>query len=148
MKFLGREFQLIKITPWMWTIIILVIALAVYGIYAAGAAKPGANALSPEVSVTQAVALRDQGAFILDVRQPDEWAAGHIEGATLIPLGELAARLSDVPKNRAIVVVCQSGRRSARGRDILLSNGFSQVTSMAGGMSAWSAQGMATVTGP
>ncbi|MFH1474756.1 MAG: rhodanese-like domain-containing protein, partial [Chloroflexota bacterium] len=89
------------------------------------------QALPAEVSVAGALALREAGAFILDVRQPEEWAAGHIPDATLIPLGDLPARLAEVPNDRQVVVVCRSGNRSAQGRDILLGGGYASVTSMA-----------------
>ena len=101
-----------------------------------------------EVSVAEAASLRDAGAFILDVRQPDEWNESHIPGATLIPLPELEARVNEVPKDQKIVVVCRSGNRSAQGRDILLSAGFTEVTSMAGGINQWKAAGLATQSGP
>ena len=104
-------------------------------------------ALAAEVSVDEASRLRDAGAFMLDVREPDEWAAGHIEGATLIPLGELAARAKEVPADRQVVVVCRSGNRSAQGRDVLLGAGLTSVTSMAGGMNDWAASGKPVVTG-
>ena len=104
-------------------------------------------ALAAEVSVDEASRLRDAGAFMLDVREPDEWAAGHIEGATLIPLGELAARAKEVPADRQVVVVCRSGNRSAQGRDVLLGAGLPSVTSMAGGMNDWVASGKPVVTG-
>lgn len=107
-----------------------------------------AEALPREVSVTEAAAMRDEGAFILDVREPEEWNESHIPGATLIPLGELASRVNEVPKNQKIVVVCRSGNRSAQGRDILLAAGFEQVTSMAGGIKQWTAAGFETVSGP
>ena len=96
----------------------------------------------------EAVAKRDSGAFILDVREPDEWNQFHVPGSTLIPLGELASRVSELPKDQGIVVVCRSGNRSANGRDILLSEGFTQVTSMAGGLTQWKAAGFPTVSGP
>lgn len=107
-----------------------------------------AEALPREVSVTEAAALRDSGAFILDVREPDEWVESHIPGATLIPLGELASRVDELPQDQEIVVVCRSGNRSAQGRDILLSAGFAQVTSMAGGVNQWKSAGFETVSGP
>lgn len=105
-------------------------------------------ALAAEISVDEASRLRDAGAFVLDVREPDEWAAGHIEGATLIPLGELAARASEVPADRQVVVVCRSGNRSAQGRDVLLGAGLPSVASMAGGMNDWAGSGKPVVTGP
>ena len=106
-----------------------------------------ATALPMEVSAQEAATLRDQGAFILDVRQPDEWAQFHIPGATLIPLGDLPDRLQEVPTDKMIVVVCRTGYRSASGRDILLNAGFTQVTSMAGGVTEWQAQGLPITSG-
>ena len=103
--------------------------------------------LPAEVSTADALALREAGAFILDVRQPDEWAAVHIPGATLIPLGDLPSRLAEVPKDRQVVVVCRSGNRSATGRDVLLGAGYPSVTSMAGGMNDWAAAGYPTESG-
>ena len=105
------------------------------------------TALSLEVDVEKAAAMRDAGAFMLDVRQPDEWAAGHIPDATLIPLGELADRVAEVPTGREIVVVCRSGNRSQQGRDILLNAGYGTVTSMIGGMNDWTAAGEPVQTG-
>jgi rhodanese-related sulfurtransferase len=107
-----------------------------------------AETLPREVSVSEAASLRDGGAFILDVREPDEWVESHIPGATLIPLGELASRVDEVPQDQEVVVVCRSGNRSAEGRDILLSAGFTDVTSMAGGVNQWKAAGFETVSGP
>ena len=109
--------------------------------------KPPVQSFPLEITTAQAVEKRAQGAFILDVRQPEEWAQFHIPGATLIPLGELPSRLNEVPKDREIVVVCRTGRRSAQGRDILLNAGFSRVTSMAGGVTKWQADGFPIVTG-
>jgi rhodanese-related sulfurtransferase len=106
-----------------------------------------ATPLSPEVTVVQASKMRDQGAFILDVREPSEWEQFHIPGATLIPLGQLPDRLNEVPKDHPVVVVCRTGHRSASGRDILLGAGFPQVTSIAGGMTEWQAQGLPIATG-
>ncbi len=114
---------------------------------AASAPAGSVAALPAEVSVADALALRESGAFILDVRQPEEWDAVHIPDATLIPLGELASRVGEVPQDQQVVVVCRSGNRSAEGRDILLGAGFPSVTSMAGGMNDWAASGYPTASG-
>ena len=103
--------------------------------------------LPKEVSIAEAVSLRNDGAFVLDVRQPEEWNEYHVPGSTLIPLGELEARAKELPRDKKILVVCRSGNRSATGRDILLRAGFSSVTSLAGGLSQWKAAGHPTVTG-
>jgi rhodanese-related sulfurtransferase len=113
----------------------------------AGSGAGAPEALPAEVDVAQAAALQAAGAFVLDVREPDEWAAGHIGGATLIPLGQLAVRVAEVPADRQVVVVCRSGNRSAQGRDILRGAGHPSVTSMAGGMNDWTAAGNPVVTG-
>ena len=133
---------------WGWMIGFAVVALAIFAAYTALAAPAGEKALPREITVAQAAELRDQGAFVLDVREPDEWNAGHIPGAALIPLGELSSRLSELPQDQQIVVVCRSGNRSATGRDILLGAGFQLVTSMGGGMNSWVSLGLPTVTGP
>jgi phage shock protein E len=104
-------------------------------------------ALPDTLSVTETAAKRDVGAFILDVRTPDEWKQVHIPGANLIPLDQLPNRVSEVPKDKEVVVVCHSGNRSKQGRDILKQAGYTQVTSMAGGMNAWQAANLPTATG-
>lgn len=109
--------------------------------------KPATVSLPAEITVAQASQKRDQGAFVLDVREPSEWTSFHIPGATLIPLGDLPNRLKEVPKDRAVVVVCRTGHRSATGRDILLKAGFTSVTSMAGGVTEWQTQGLPIATG-
>lgn len=110
--------------------------------------NPASAATPPaEVSVAEAVRMRDTGAFILDVRQPEEWNQVHIPGATLIPLSELRTRLNEIPADLPVLVVCRSGNRSATGRDILLKAGFLNVTSMAGGMNKWQASGYPIASG-
>jgi len=108
---------------------------------------PVVAALPAEITVDQAAQKQAQGAFILDVREPSEWTQFHISGATLIPLGDLPNRLNEVPKDRPVVVVCRTGHRSAQGRDILIAAGYTQVTSMTGGLTQWQAQGLPVVSG-
>lgn len=115
----------------------------------AAVAKPAElKPLPMEISPAEAKTMQDGGAFMLDVREPSEWNEMHMPGATLIPLGQLATRLNEVPKDKPVVVVCRSGNRSAQGRDLLAQSGFSSVTSMAGGMKAWQSAGLPTVSGP
>ena len=131
---------------WVGLAVIAVIALS--AIFLANSSPAATTALPMEVTVAKAAELRDGGAFILDVRQPEEWNEGHIPDATLIPLDQLPSRINEVPKDQPVVVVCRSGNRSAAGRDILLDAGFPNVTSMGGGMNSWAAKGLPTVTGP
>jgi rhodanese-related sulfurtransferase len=103
--------------------------------------------LSQEISVTDAFELYQTGVLFVDVREKDEWEQIHIPNTTHIPLGELARRQKELPKDQQIVVVCRSGNRSQAGRDTLLSSGFTNVASMAGGVKDWSVAGYPTVTG-
>lgn len=73
---------------------------------------------------------------LLDVREDDEWTAGHIDGAQHIPLGELAARLDELPKDRIIVAVCRSGGRSDAAVGGLRRLGF-KAENLEGGVNAW-----------
>lgn len=74
---------------------------------------------------------------IIDVREPHETARSHIASATLIPLGALDAAMNSLTGDRELVVVCQSGKRSAEAARRLLAHGFARVRSLAGGMTAW-----------
>jgi rhodanese-related sulfurtransferase len=85
------------------------------------------------------------GAALLDVREPDEWQAGHIEGAVHIPLGELPSRLAEVPDDGELVVVCRSGARSAQAVAWLAQNGY-EALNLRGGMGAWAAAGREMVS--
>ena len=78
--------------------------------------------------------------LVLDVREPWEFDIGHLDGAQLIPLGQLPARLAEVPRHRAIVTVCHHGVRSLNGRALLLRAGFPDVRSLAGGVEAWATE--------
>jgi rhodanese-related sulfurtransferase len=78
---------------------------------------------------------------LVDVREPDEWAAGHIEGAILLPLGEVTVRARELDPERPVVVICRSGNRSASATGYLLRLGFRDVRNLTGGMIAWAAAG-------
>lgn len=79
------------------------------------------------------------GAAVLDVREPDEWEGGHIEGAVHIPLGELADRVGEIPGGQ-VVVACRAGSRSAKATTLLRERGRDAVN-LDGGMRAWDAAG-------
>ena len=119
--------------------ILAVVALIVYLLVATSSGAGGG--LASNVSVDEAYSMVQDGAFVLDVREVSEWNEFHAPGTTLIPLDELASRLDELPRDRQIVVVCRSGNRSQQGRDILLAAGFTQVTSMTGGLNAWRLSG-------
>jgi rhodanese-related sulfurtransferase len=131
----------------LWGLVaLLVLGLAAIWVNSRGTAA--SSGYPREVSVEEAAARRDAGAFILDVRQPEEWNDFHIPDSTLIPLGELASRVDELPRDQEIVVVCRSGNRSQQGRDVLLEAGFTRITSMAGGVTQWRMADHPTVGGP
>jgi rhodanese-related sulfurtransferase len=99
----------------------------------------------PEVDVQGAEALLAGGAFLLDVREDDEWAAGHAPGAVHVPLGQLEAGLDQLPRDRTIVCICRSGARSGRATDALRGLGY-DIVNLAGGSQAWAASGRPFVT--
>jgi rhodanese-related sulfurtransferase len=92
----------------------------------------------PQIAVTD---LPDD-AVLLDIREQDEWDRGHAPGAVHIPMGELPARLGDLPDDSAgpIVVTCRSGGRVSRTLPWLAQQGF-EVANLDGGMRAWHAAG-------
>lgn len=100
----------------------------------AGSAGGGWDISAPELAerLKQGDHLR-----LLDVREPHELQISHLSGATLIPLGQLAARLSELDSAEDMVVFCKSGTRSTRALELLLSAGFRKVKNLQGGINAW-----------
>ena len=80
-------------------------------------------------------------AYLLDVREPDEWTAGHAPGAHHLPMMEIPARMSEVPTDMEVVVVCRSGGRSGQVVSYLMGNGWDNVRNLDGGMQSWAAVG-------
>ena len=94
-----------------------------------------------EISAAQAYEKYQQGAFFLDVRSQEEWDQVHIANSKLIPLDELQNRLSELPTDNDIVVVCLVGKRSQEGMTILRQAGYSRASCMTGGLNAWKIAG-------
>jgi rhodanese-related sulfurtransferase len=86
------------------------------------------------------VADLPDGAVLLDVREDDEWTAGHAPGARHVPMSQLTRRLDEVPSADPLYVICSSGNRSARVVAFLSRQGVSAVN-VAGGMHSWAAAG-------
>jgi rhodanese-related sulfurtransferase len=74
---------------------------------------------------------------LLDVRNDDEFHAGHIAGALHIPLPQLPLRLQELHKHTSVIVYCKGGGRSARAADLLVEQGFGNVSNLTGGITAW-----------
>ena len=95
------------------------------------------SVLVPTVTVADVT----DDAYLLDVRDPDEWAAGHAPTAVHLPMMEIPGRIGELPVDRDIVVVCRVGSRSAQVIAYLIAQGRDRVTNLDGGMFAWHAAG-------
>lgn len=114
----------------------------------------GFGLLSQQLSASQGVDVKQaqnmvahQGALLLDVREPAEYAVIHAPNAKLIPLGEVEQHLRELEayKDRPIAVICRSGRRSARAVAKLQEAGFTQVSNVQGGIQAWEQAGLEVI---
>lgn len=106
---------------------------------------PGLQRRGNKVSTLQATQLINQGkGVIVDVREPAEFAAGHLRDAKNIPLKELSNRTSELDKfkSKTVILVCETGVRSAKAAAQLKKAGFAEAFSLDGGVSAWQAQGL------
>ena len=88
--------------------------------------------------------INDSGAIVLDVREPGEFAAGHLPNARNIPLGELDKRFGDLPKGKPVLVCCASGARSGKAISLLRQDGR-EAFNLAGGVAAWQQAGLPVV---
>lgn len=112
--------------------------------------RPAGQTVAMEIEIEQvdpqrAAELVAAGAALVDVREPDEWEAGHAPAAVHVPLGSLGDRLGKLPGDRTLVMVCRSGGRSQAAATALVGAGFAAVN-LAGGMQAWQAAGLPVET--
>ena len=101
----------------------------------------------PEISVNELAQKLLDGAFLIDVRELDEWIAERVPEVPLIPLGEITGRLTDFPKEGEVFIICRSGARSATACQFLRSNDVNAIN-VAGGTLAWIASGQDVASGP
>lgn len=101
----------------------------------------GIKQIGPQEAV---MLFNHEDALVLDVREPSEWADGHIPQARHIPLGQLKHKLTELEKykDKPIIAVCRSGNRSNHACGILKKAGFERLHNLAGGMQAWEAAGL------
>ena len=99
------------------------------------------NSVTPQVGVHDLAAALDQGAYLVDVREPHEWAEARVNGATLIPLGSVTERVAEIPADRTVYVICRSGGRSDRAAGWLRTQGVDAVN-VDGGTLAWIEAGL------
>lgn len=118
-----------------YTLVLLCLALALVTQACQEASSPEVTPFEPG----QLLAARPAEALLLDVRSPEEFAAGHVPGATNVPHAEVAGRVSELGDDRArpVIVYCESGRRAQRAETALLAAGFTDVRHLEGDIRAW-----------
>lgn len=110
----------------------------------APAAELAALQLGPDVDVSTVAEVKDRpDVLVLDVREQWEYDEMHIPGITLIPMDTVPNRLSEIPKDKEVIVTCRSGNRSSQVVNFLREQGFTNVHNMTGGILAWQAAGYA-----
>jgi rhodanese-related sulfurtransferase len=92
--------------------------------------------------------VEDASGIIVDVREPNEFAAVRVEGSALYPLSTFVQRFGELPRDRPILVLCQSGSRSMAATAHLLRNGWPDAINVTGGIDAWQRAGLPVRTGP
>jgi hydroxyacylglutathione hydrolase len=97
---------------------------------------------SRQVVPADVEARMNAGAIVVDVRSTAEWRSGHVTGSLHIPLGKLVSQMNERPRSQSIVLVCESGSRSAIGASLLAAAGFEDVTNLTGGIAAWRRDGL------
>jgi rhodanese-related sulfurtransferase len=100
----------------------------------------------PEIDIAELVRLRDDGAPLIDVREPDEYTDAHVPGAVLVPLATVPDNLDQVPTDRTVYVICAKGGRSLKAAEFYRANGIDAVN-VAGGTTAWVDAGQPVSTG-
>jgi rhodanese-related sulfurtransferase len=100
----------------------------------------------PEITVDELAERLAAGALVIDVREPDEYTAGHVPSARPIPLGEVPDRAGEVPTDQTVYFICARGGRSRRAAEFVASQGVDAVN-VAGGTMGWIEAGHEVVTG-
>ncbi len=117
---------------WLWLLpAAAVVALVLFMILGNQGVK------GQEISVTEAYEKYQAGVFLLDVRTQEEWDEKHVPGSTWIDQEVLLERTGELPADQEIMIICNSGRRSRKSMGDLLKAGFTQVSSVTGGITAW-----------
>jgi rhodanese-related sulfurtransferase len=102
----------------------------------AAAASASLPLISPQ-ALLERQAKKDQSLFVLDVRTPEEYAAGHVPGAVNVPYDQVASHLAEIPKDKEVVLYCRSGRRTGLAAEVLEANGYTKLVHLQGDMQAW-----------
>jgi rhodanese-related sulfurtransferase len=127
--------------------VVMVRGLAAAGLVLTAMALPlQASAQGSSVSLDQARAELEAGkALLVDIREPEEHATGVAPGARLLPMRQLSARLAELPRDRPVLLICNTQNRSSSTFDALRARGWTNLRYVNGGMSEWNRRGWKTV---
>jgi rhodanese-related sulfurtransferase len=128
----------------VWTVLVAGAATLVAMVSLAGDPAPARKAAAAAMTQEQLLEHQAKHAdhlFVLDVRTPQEYAAGHVPGAVNVPHDQLASRLAEVPRDKDVVLYCRSGRRSQLAADVLAAEGYTRLSHLEGDMQAWVEKG-------
>lgn len=93
------------------------------------------------IDVKEAKEMMNDGAVVIDVREPHEYSAGHVPDATLIPVNSVYARREELPKDKDLIFVCAVGQRSALAAEMAAAAGLTRLFNLEGGTEAWITSG-------
>lgn len=93
------------------------------------------------IDVSEAKEMMQNGAVVIDVREPHEYSAGHVPDATLIPVNSVYARREELPKDKDLIFVCAVGQRSALAAEMAAAAGLTRLFNLEGGTEAWMKSG-------
>lgn len=128
-------------------LIFVIVAFLIFGGNPSADLPATVNSLPADINTAMGYQKFQEGAFLLDVRTQEEWEEYHIDGATMIVLDQLEARVSEVPFDQEVIIICNSGNRAKVARDILLAAGHTSVSSISGGIQGWMKAGYPVVSG-
>lgn len=114
---------------------IILTSFVLWLLYKQFAPVKGMRSLTPEQFQSEA-----KGNKVIDVREVHEYKRGHIKGAVNIPLSQLSQHIEDIPKDRAVLLYCQSGMRSKQAAKLFVRKGYANVSELRGGMMSWKGQ--------
>lgn len=118
----------------------VLLCATVLGVHKGEAMDLGQGILSIDAKQLEERLASPKPPVLIDVRQPSEFEESRIQGAKLIPLGDLPARLAEIPKDQPVVVYCRSGARSSRAAQFLKEQGYTNVENLSGGIKAWASK--------
>lgn len=99
--------------------------------------KPTKGLSNLNAEAFKAAMAKPDKPIVIDVREPGEYKGGYIAGATNIPLSQITGRLSEIPKDRPVLLYCRSGMRSKSAAKLLLKHGYPELAHLQGGIGAW-----------